>query len=228
MTKNVKAAGAPGVLTQSMENYLKAIFEIVEHSERASTSSIAGRMNIAPASVTAMVKKLADLGLLTHEPYLGVRLTAVGEMAAMEVVRHHRLIERYLSEALGVPWDRVHDEAERLEHVISEDLEERIANALGDPATDPHGAPIPSRDGRMVRVEARRLTDVGASEHVVVVEVDDRDSGLLRYLGERGLYPGTRVEVVHVEPYGGSLTLRAAGEEFTIGRDAAAEIRVTS
>jgi len=227
MTKDIQMNPAAG-LTQSMENYLKAIFEIVEHAERASTSSIAERMGIAPASVTAMVKKLAELNLVAHEPYQGVHLTPVGELAAVEVVRHHRLIEKYLADALGVPWDRVHDEAEKLEHVISEDLEDRIANALGHPDTDPHGAPIPSRDGTIRRVDARRLSDVAAGESVTVVEVDDRDPGLLRYLGERGLYPATRVEVTHVEPYGGSLTLRAADGEFSVGRDAAAQIRVVS
>lgn len=227
MTKDSQQVTVPAVLTQSMENYLKAIFEIAEHAERASTSSIAERMGIAPASVTAMVKKLADLKLVTHEPYQGVQLTRIGEMAAVEVVRHHRLIEKYLAEALGVPWDQVHDEAEKLEHVISEDLEDRIASALGHPATDPHGAPIPSRDGTIARVDARRLSDVAANERVVVLEVDDRDSALLRYLGERGLYPGTGIEILHVEPYGGSLTLRVGDGEFAIGREAAAEIRVT-
>jgi DtxR family Mn-dependent transcriptional regulator len=228
MAKPVAARNQTGPLTQSMENYLKAIFSIVEHAERASTSSIADRMGIAPASVTAMVKKLAELGLVTHEPYQGVRLTPAGSAAAVEMVRHHRLIEKYLAEALGVPWDQVHDEAEKLEHVISEDLEERIARALVDATVDPHGAPIPARDGTIARVAARRLCDVGARERVVVLEVDDRDAALLRYLGERGLYPGTGVEVVHVEPYGGSLTLRVGEGEFSIGRDAAAEIRVTT
>jgi DtxR family Mn-dependent transcriptional regulator len=227
MTKNMATRVRRDDLTQSMENYLKAIYEITEHTGRASTSSIAERMGIAPPSVTAMVKKLAEQKLVTHEPYQGVRLTRLGEMAAAEVVRHHRLIEKYLAEALGVPWDQVHDEAEKLEHVISEDLEDRIANVLGDPATDPHGAPIPSRDGTIVRVDARSLCDTSANERVVVVEVDDRDAAVLRYLGERGLYPGTDVEIVHVEPYGGSLTLRIAGEEFSIGREAAAEVRVT-
>jgi DtxR family Mn-dependent transcriptional regulator len=184
-------------------------------------------MGIAAPSVTAMIKKLADLRLVSHEPYQGVKLTAVGEKAAAEVVRHHRLIEKYLAEALGVPWDQVHDEAERLEHVISEDLEDRIANALGHPATDPHGAPIPSRDGTIARVAARPLCDAAPSERVIVVEVDDRDGALLRFLGERGLYPGTSVEIVHVEPYGGSMTLRVDGAEFPLGREAAAEIRVT-
>jgi len=210
-----------------MENYLKAIFEILEHQDRASTSSIAGRMGIAPPSVTAMVKKLAELRLVTHEPYQGVRLTPVGEMAAVEIVRHHRLIERYLAEALGVPWDQVHDEAEKLEHVISEDLEDRIDGALGFPTVDPHGAPIPHRDGTVKRVSGRPLTDVDAGERVEVVEVDDRDPAVLRYLGERGLYPGTSLEVVVVEPFGGSITARVADREFALGRDAAASVRVS-
>lgn len=227
MTKIIESSGGRPGLTQSMENYLKAIFEIAEHADRASTSSIAARMGIAPASVTAMVKKLADSKLVTHEPYQGVKLTRVGEMAAVEVVRHHRLIEKYLAQALGVPWDQVHDEAEKLEHVISEDIEDRIASALGHPATDPHGAPIPARDGTIARIEARRLCDVGATERVTVLEVDDRDPALLRYLGERGLYPGTGVEIVHVEPYGGSMTLRVDGGECSIGREAALEVRVT-
>jgi DtxR family transcriptional regulator, Mn-dependent transcriptional regulator len=213
-------------LTQSMENYLKAIFEIQEWAERASTSSIAERMGLAAPSVTAMVKKLAELRLVTHEPYQGVRLTRTGEMAAAEVVRHHRLIEKYLAEALGVPWDRVHDEAEKLEHVISEDLEDRIDGALGYPTVDPHGAPIPARDGSFVRVSALPLSESGTGDRVVVVEVDDRDPGILRYLGERQLYPGTLVEVVRVEPYGGSTVLRIETHEFSIGPEAVALIRV--
>jgi DtxR family Mn-dependent transcriptional regulator len=215
------------LLSESMENYLKVIFEILEHSDRASTSSIAARMGIAPPSVTAMVKKLADLRLVTHAPYQGVRLTRTGEMAAAEVVRHHRLIETYLADALGVPWDRVHEEAEKLEHAISEDLEDRIDGALGHPAVDPHGAPIPRRDGSVARTRARLLSAVPAGESVVVVEVDDRDPALLRYLGERRLFPGTALDVVRVEPFGGAVVLRVDAREFSIGRDAAAEIRVT-
>ncbi len=225
MTKNLQEL-VRGSLTQSMENYLKAIFEILEHDERATTSSIADRMNIAAPSVTAMVKKLAELKLVAHEPYQGVTLTRVGEMAAIEVVRHHRLIEKYLADALGVPWDLVHDEAEKLEHVISEDLEDRIDGALGHPTVDPHGAPIPARDGTVVRVVAVPLSERASGDCVVVVEVDDRDPSLLRYLGERQLYPGTMVEVVRVEPYGGSTVLRVGEREVSLGRDAVAVIRV--
>lgn len=226
MANSSERAWKGGSLTQSMENYLKAIFEIQERSERATTSVIAQRMSLAAPSVTAMVKKLAELRLVSHEPYQGVRLTRAGEMAAAEVVRHHRLIEKYLAEALGVPWDRVHEEAEKLEHVISEDLEDRIDGALGYPTVDPHGAPIPARDGSVVRVAALPLSESESGARVVVVEVDDRDPNLLRYLGERHLYPGTTVEVVRVEPYGGSTVLRVAEREFSIGREAAAVIRV--
>src|SRR5512139_398025 len=136
MAKSAGQKWKGGSLTHSMENYLKAIFEIQEWAERATTSAIAERMALAAPSVTAMIKKLAELRLVTHEPYQGVRLTRAGEMAAAEVVRHHRLIEKYLADALGVPWDRVHEEAEKLEHVISEDLEDRIDGALGYPTLD--------------------------------------------------------------------------------------------
>jgi DtxR family transcriptional regulator, Mn-dependent transcriptional regulator len=227
MTNSFRHTWKGGPLTQSMENYLKAIFEILEREDRATTSSIAERMSLAAPSVTAMIKKLAELRLVTHEPYQGVRLTRAGEMAAAEVVRHHRLIETYLAGALGVPWDRVHDEAEKLEHVISEDLEDRIDGALGFPTVDPHGAPIPARDGTVRRATARPLLEVSAGETVMVVEVDDRNPELLRYLGARRLYPGTGVNVIRVEPFGGSLVIRVDEDEFFIGREAAADVRVS-
>jgi DtxR family Mn-dependent transcriptional regulator len=216
------------MLSHAMENYLKVIYEILEQEDRATTSLIAGSMGIAAASVTAMVKKLAELRLIRYAPYQGVRLTAAGKKTALEVVRHHRLLEAYLSEALGVPWDRVHDEADQLEHVLSEDLEDRIAAALGEPSVDPHGAPIPSRDGIIQRASTRRLTAVESGETVTVVEVADRDSGLLRFLGGLRLFPGTIVEVLAVDPYQGPLVLRANGREFTLGAAAAEKIRVTS
>jgi DtxR family Mn-dependent transcriptional regulator len=210
-----------------MENYLKVIYEVLEKHDRATTSSIAERMGIAAPSVTAMIKRLADLKMVRHEPYQGVALTRVGEKMALEVIRHHRLLELYLAEALGVPWDRVHDEAEKLEHVISEDLEDRIAAVLGDPAFDPHGAPIPARDGTMERVEAVPLSEVDAGADVVVVEVEDRDPELLRYLGQMELFPGTVLTVVRVDPYG-PLVLKQGGRELILGRAAAEEIRVTA
>lgn len=216
------------MLTQAMENYLKTIFEVLEKDERATTSAIAERLEVAPASVTAMIKKLAQLKLVTHKRYQGVLLTRVGERAALEIVRHHRLLELYLTEALGVPWDRVHDEAEKLEHVLSEDLEDRIADVLGDPKTDPHGAPIPARDGSMQRVDARELCAVSAGETVTVVEVDDRDPELLKYLGGLKLYPGTEIEVAKIEPWEGPLMLKVNGKDIVLGRTAATRIRVTA
>jgi DtxR family Mn-dependent transcriptional regulator len=211
-----------------MENYLKAIFEILEREERASTSSIAERMSLAAPSVTAMIKKLAELRLVTHEPYQGVRLTRAGEMAAAEVVRHHRLIEKYLAEALGVPWDRVHEEAEKLEHVISEDLEDRIDGALGFPTVDPHGAPDSgARRHGATRGRASSSARGRGESGSWWVEVDDRDPALLRYLERDVLYPGTGLDVIRVEPFGGSLVVRIDEREFSIGRDAAADVRVT-
>jgi DtxR family Mn-dependent transcriptional regulator len=211
-----------------MENYLKVIFELLEREARATTSSIAERMGIASPSVTAMIKKLARMNLVSYEPYRGVSLTPIGEKTALEVVRHHRLLELYLAQALGVPWDRVHDEAEKLEHVISEDLEQRMADALGDPAFDPHGAPIPSREGLLERVEAQVLYDVAPGSQVTVVEVDDRNPELLRYLGRLNLYPGTPVEVVGVDPCDGPLLLKSGDREFVLGRAAAKEILVSA
>ena len=215
------------MLSQSMENYLKVIYEVLEREDRAATSAIADQMGVASASVTAMLKKLAGLQLLTYERYQGVRLTPAGEKTALEIVRHHRLLELYLAEALDVPWDRVHEEAERLEHALSDDLEERIATALGDPKVDPHGSPIPSRDGIVDRVDARRLSSVEAGETVTVVEVADRDPDLLRYLGKLEMFPGTVVRVLAVEPFQGPLVLRSNGREFILGRQAADEIQVS-
>jgi DtxR family Mn-dependent transcriptional regulator len=223
-----KTGGRLVILSEAMQNYLKAIYEILERNDRATTSAIARRMGIAAPSVTAMVKKLARLKLVTHAPYQGVQLSRIGERTALEVVRHHRLIELYLAEALGVPWDRVHEEAEKLEHVISEELEDRICAALGHPAFDPHGAPIPGRDGTLSRVDARALVEVPAGETVRVVEVDDRDPELLRYLADLALYPGTELEVVRVEPYNGPFVLRVDGRERIVGRAAAQEILVSA
>jgi len=211
-----------------MENYLKVIFEIGEKTDRVVTSAIADRMGIAAPSVTAMVKRLAELKLVAYEPYQGVRLTESGRKSALEVVRHHRLIEAYLAEALGVPWDRVHDEAEKLEHVISEDLEDRMDHALGRPTTDPHGAPIPARDGSFVPVSARALSEVEVGQIVTVVQVEDRDPALLRYLGELDLYPGTEIEVLRIEPYDGPYTLKSGEKEILLGRAAANEIQVSN
>lgn len=210
-----------------MEDYLKAIYKLVEVGGPVTTSALADFMRVAPASVTNMCKKLAELNLLQYEPYQGVKFTPTGEKLALEIVRHHRLIELYLAEALGVPWDRVHEEAERMEHVISEDLEERMAAALGDPAFDPHGAPIPSRAGTVQYPDSGRLADRQAGDKLVVVEVDDQDPELLRYLGEMGIYPGTDLELLERAPFNGPLMLQIGEKQYNLGYQAAQSILVT-
>jgi DtxR family Mn-dependent transcriptional regulator len=213
-----------------MEDYLKAIYKLREENdqEAVSTSALADDMNVAPASVTNMCKKLADLNLLTYEPYQGVKFTPTGEKLALEVVRHHRLIELYLAEALGVPWDQVHEEAEKLEHVISEDLEERMAAALGNPQFDPHGAPIPSKTGVVVQPESDRLVNMSIGDKLVVVEVDDDNPELLRHLGEKGLYPGTNIQLLDVAPFEGPLTLKVASEQHSLSYQVSKTILVAA
>ena len=215
------------IISQSMEDYLKAIYKLSEQKEQVSTSALAEIMGVTPASVTNMCKKLAELKLLEYEPYQGVKLTPSGHKLVLEIVRHHRLIELYLAEALGVPWDRVHEEAERLEHVISEDLEERMAAALGDPQFDPHGAPIPSRAGTLVQHDSGWLVDMQDGDKLLVVEVDDEDPALLRYLGEMGIYPGTEIKLIASAPFNGPLTLNISNKELNLGYQAAMSIRVT-
>ena len=213
--------------TQAIEDYLREIYALQERDERATTSALAARLDVAAASVTNMFKKLAALKLVLHEPYKGVTLTPAGLKAALEVVRHHRLIELYLSEALGVPWDQVHEEAEKWEHVLSEDVEDRIDAALGHPTTSPHGAPIPARDGTVADRPYRSLDELDPGQIAEVTEVSDRDPALLRYLGELGLYPHVQLEIVSNSPYRGTV-LRINGVERTLGRDAARHIFVKS
>lgn len=215
------------ILNQAMENHLRAIYDVLEKNDWAATSEIAKRLNISSASVTAMIKRLSQFKLVTYVPYQGVQLSEMGRKAALEIIRHHRLLELYLSEALGVPWDLVHGEAEKLEHVLSEELEERIAKVLGDPTKDPHGAPIPSRDGTVPKIEGRALFSVNAGETVTFLWVDDRIPEFLRYLGKLNLYPGTSLKVVKVEPHGGTLVLQVRDSEIVLGQQAAQEIYVS-
>lgn len=213
---------------KAVEDYLKTIFDIQREHGKVATTALAERLGLTPASVTGMIKKLAGLHLVEHEPYQGVVLTPTGEKIALEVIRHHRLLERYLAEALGVPWDRVHDEADNWEHVLSEDLEDRIDAMLGYPTTDPHGAPIPSRDGSMAPPVRERLADLQPGQSATIAEVSDHDSALLRYLGELGLYPGARVEVLAVAPFGGPLTVRLGKTEHALGREVAGFVSVAA
>jgi DtxR family Mn-dependent transcriptional regulator len=213
--------------TESVEDYLKTIYEVQRTQGKVTTTLLAEQLRIAPPSVTGMIKKLAGMKLVTHQPYQGIALTEAGEKIALEVIRHHRLIERYLAEALGLSWDRVHEEAEKWEHVLSEDLEDRIDAALGYPTTDPHGAPIPDRNGMIAPSATLRLADLQPGQSAIIAEVSDHDSALLRYLGSLGLYPGTEVHVVDVAPFNGPLTVRLKATEHALGREVASYIFVT-
>jgi DtxR family Mn-dependent transcriptional regulator len=190
------------------------------------TSALAELLDRSPASVTNMIKTLAERGLVEHEPYRGVRLSEKGERAALRIIRRHRVIETYLIEKLGYSWDRVHAEAERLEHAASDELVERMAAVLGDPQLDPHGSPIPTAEGEVREARLPALSELEPATRAVVREVSDAEEDRLRYLAELGLYPGTRVEVVGQEPYGGSIRVRIAGRECTLGRNLAATVKV--
>jgi DtxR family Mn-dependent transcriptional regulator len=200
-------------VTHAMEDYAKAIFALAERSESGavSTNALAERLAVSPASVTAMVKRLAESGLAEHEPYRGVRLTGKGQRVALEVLRHHRLLERYLAEELGMPWDRVHAEAEVLEHVLSEDLEAVIAAKLGHPTTDPHGDPIPTVDLELIEAPTVSLNDLEPGCRGYFVRVSDSDPAVLRHLKECGIGLGTLVEVIERQPFDGPLLVRFDG-----------------
>src|ERR671936_1118428 len=183
--------------SSAVQDYAKAIYAL-ESRERAavSTNALAERLGVTPASASGMVKRLHELGLVSHVPYRGVRLTPDGVAVALEVLRHHRLLELYLAESLGVPWDRVHDEAEVLEHVLSEELEDLIAAKLGNPTREPHGDPIPTRDGRIEERETERLDLLEVGARGIFVRVSDSEPEMLRYLSERGISPGDTFEIV--------------------------------
>ena len=200
--------------TPAVQDYLKALqlLEWETADGRISTQVVAERLGVSPASTTNMLKRLGSLGLVTHAPYKGAALTESGRKVALEVIRHHRLLETYLAEALGVPWDRVHEEAEILEHVLSEDLEDRIAAMLGDPKADPHGHPIPAKDGTVPEPSRVRLWDVPQGSSVAVERVSDHVPEALRFLGGAGIRPGAAVTVVDRGPVAGPLFVRVGGE----------------
>jgi DtxR family Mn-dependent transcriptional regulator len=213
-------------LTGPVEDYLKAIYAIGRGTEAVATNDIAQRLVVAPASVSGMVRRLAEQGLLSYEPYRGVKLTASGRRAALRTVRRHRVIESYLSRALQYPWDRVHSEAERLEHAASDELVDRMAAAIGEPEVDPHGAPIPSRDGMVDETEYFALADLGAGLGVRVVRVSDADPEMLRYLGELEITPGAELVIVSKAPFDGPITLRIGPALHSIGPALAAQVLV--
>jgi DtxR family transcriptional regulator, Mn-dependent transcriptional regulator len=202
------------------------VYEIQEKHGRVATSALAAKLGFAPASITGMVKKLADMNLVTYEKYQGVKLTEAGSKLALEVIRHHRLVELYLHEALGVPWDQVHAEAEKWEHVLSEDLEDRIDAALGFPTTDPHGSPIPRRDGTIARPERIPLIEMEAGQTALVAEVSDEDPAMLRYIGTLGLYPEVGIRVTEVGPFEGPITVETEHKSHIVGRKVAKQIMV--
>jgi DtxR family transcriptional regulator, Mn-dependent transcriptional regulator len=226
MTKNYQAK-LEGPLTSAHEDYLKAIYVLEMNGEKVNNSALANHMGFAPASATNMVKKLAQLNLVEYEPYQGVRLTRLGRQVALEVLRHHRLLELFLHETLAMSWDRVHEEAEKLEHVISERLEDAIAAVLGHPTVDPHGDPIPSKDGQVVRQSGVPLNAVALNQVYILVRVLHQDRERLHYLGSLGLYPGTRVSVVERTPFNGPLLIEIEGEKHAMAYDMAETLLVT-
>ena len=206
-------------LTRSVEDYLKAIYQLSPEGRPASTSEIANLLALSPPSVTGMVKRLSEHGLLEHLPYRGVLLTEEGRRAAIRMVRRHRLIEAYLVEFLGYSWDTVHEEAERLEHAVSDTMIERMAAALGNPKVDPHGDPIPAADGSIQEADCIPLSEVPVGEVVEIHRVHESQPERLRYLASLGLLPGVRATVVDRQPFDDLVTLEVGGERHVIGRE---------
>jgi DtxR family Mn-dependent transcriptional regulator len=211
-------------LTVAVQDYLKAIYALESAGERATTSALSARMGVSAPSATAMTKRLAELGLVERAPYRGVVLTEEGRLGALEVLRHHRLLERYLVDRLGLSLDEVHVEADRLEHALSEELEAKIDAELGFPTHDPHGDPIPDRELRVAQGGDATLLDLVAGEQAEVSRVPDGNPELLRYLAELGLLPGSGVDVVSQAPFGGPVTVRTQNGEHAISRELASLI----
>jgi len=216
------------MITQAVQDYLKIIFKLANNGKAVSTNAIAERLQISQASVTGMIKKLSDLKLISHRPYYGVELTKTGRKIALEIIRHHRLLELYLAEALGYSWDRVHDEAEKLEHVISEEFEDKMAKILGNPTTDPHGAPIPSKEGEIEERVLVPLTAAEAGQKVLVKQVSDSDPEMLRYLGEIGIYPEVRLHILEKAPFGGPLLVKIGEGKHHLGGTLTDNIMITT
>jgi len=215
------------MISESVQNYLKAIYLLGADGKSVTTSALADALGVSAASATNMIKKLAAMKLARHSPYRGVELTKAGEKIALEVIRHHRLIETFLAEALGVPWDRVHVEAERIEHVISEELEDRIADFLGDPTRDPHGDPIPTRAGIVDELRRPALADIAAGETVVVQRIGAQEPEHLRHLSQLGIVPNASVNVIHREPFEGPLRVRVNHIEHVLDESFARQIWVS-
>ena len=213
---------------EGAENYAKAIYQLQgSGGGSVGTGAVAERLGVTAASASAMLKRLGAEGLVEHTPYHGVRLTRRGEQVALEVIRHHRLLELFLAEVLEMPWDRVHAEAEVLEHHISEELEERIAAKLGEPARDPHGDPIPSRELDLASDESVPLSELSPGQSGVFTRISDRDAEMLRYLDARGIRPGAKVLVRSREPFQGPLSVEVAGERHALGGELIERMRIS-
>ena len=214
--------------SQVVEDYLKAVYKLESEEQAVSTTVLAKRLGTSPAAATKMIKQLAELKLIHHTPYYGVRLTEAGSKVALEVIRHHRLLELYLHQALGYGWDEVDAEAEKLEHHISEDFEDRIDRMLDYPTFDPHGDPIPTRDGEIAPRRGWPLADSNPGDKLVILRVRDSDPGVLRYLAELGMKLEVLLEVTEKQPFNGPLTLKVNGISHSIGRELAGHVFVES
>lgn len=221
----MNAAPQHETLTRSVEDYLKAIYRLSPQGRTASTSEIAQRLDLSPASVSGMVKRLSEQGLLEHVPYKGVQLTPEGRRAALRMLRRHRLIEAYLVAFLGYTWDTVHAEAERLEHAVSDTLVDRMAAVLGHPAVDPHGDPIPTSEGDILEPASTPLSEVPAGSSAEVSQVDEDQPDRLRYIASVGLRPGVRLQVLDRQPFLGPITIAVDGTTHVIGHELAQVVR---
>ena len=215
------------LISRAMEDYLKTIYQEAGATALVSTSKIANAMSCTPASVTNMIQKLSDLKLVEYQRYQGVQLTAAGTQIALEIIRHHRLLELYLSQVLGYTWDKVHAEADLLEHVISEEFEEKIDQALGYPRKDPHGDPIPTKKGEIELEQVGSLWESTSGQVAKVRRVSDRDPGVLRYLASIGIYPDVSLDVVRRAPFNGPIYVLIEGVEHGLSEELARQIYVT-
>jgi DtxR family Mn-dependent transcriptional regulator len=212
--------------SSAVQDYLKTIYHLSRSEEAAGTSSIAERLNVAAASVTGMLKRLAERGLVEHVPYYGARLTAEGEDEAVRLIRRHRVLELFLVQVLGYTWDRVHEEAERLEHAVTDELIDRMAAVLGGPEIDPHGAPIPGAGEHFVERTYPPLSELAIGCPAVLRRVPDEDPEALRYLASLDLMPGARLEVLERAPFNGPVRLRVQGQEQMIGAELSRTLQV--
>lgn len=220
-------SGHDATVSSAVEDYAKAIYALEHRGGHAvTTNALAARLGVTPASASGMVKRLCEMGLVEHEPYRGVSLTERGRRVALEVMRHHRLLELYLVQSLGVPWDRVHAEAEVLEHVLSDELEELIAAKLGNPTHDPHGDPIPTRELTIEEVPTDSLNDLESGACGTFVRISDSDPDMLRFLADRGIAPGASFEVIEKQPFDGPLFVRFCDHVHVLGGGLARAMRV--